>query len=76
MIFLNFTKKKIPENKKIKIELSIKVLIVFNVVRIIKFNKKFSICLSLKKINSSIKFVNNEIDKKTSNIIKKHLVNS
>jgi len=76
LFFKNFTKKNIPVNKKIKMELSIKVFIVFKAVKIIKLNKKLSICLSLKKINSSTKFVNNEIDKKTSNTIKKHLVNS
>jgi len=76
LFFKNFTKKNIAENKKIKIQLSINVLIVFKAVKIIKLNKKFFTCLSLKKINSSTKFVSNKTDKKTKNTIKKHLVNS
>ena len=76
LFFKNLTKKNIPANKKMKIELSKSVLVVLTIVNIIIFNMKFSISLSLKKTNSSTKFISNEIDKKTAKDINKHLKNS
>ena len=76
LFFKNFTKKKMPENKNIKTELSINVFNVLTLAKIDMFKSKLSICFSLKKNNSSTKLVSNKTDKKTHETINKHFINS
>jgi len=76
LFFCIFTKKSIPENKKINIESSIIVVVVFAKVRITANEIKFSNFISFKYISSPIKLIISTREKKTKKTTNKEDINS
>ena len=76
LFFCNFTKKSIPENKKIKIESSMIVLGVLLKAKWDTIQTKLSIFFSLKNAISSTKLISSDNDKKTKKTRKREWRNS
>jgi len=76
LFFRIFTKKSIPENKKINIESSIIVVVVFAKVRMTANEIKFSNFISFKYISSPIKLIISTREKKTKKTTNKEDINS
>jgi len=76
LLFCIFTKKSVPENKKINIESSIIVVVVFAKVRMIANEIKFSNFLSFKYTSSPTKLIISTREKKTKKTINKEDINS
>jgi hypothetical protein len=76
LLFCIFTKKSVPENKKINIESSIIVVVVFAKVRIVANEIKFSNSLSFKYTSSPAKLIKSTREKKTKKTTSKEDRNS
>jgi hypothetical protein len=76
LLFCIFTKKSVPENKKINIESSIIVVVVFAKVRMTSKEIKFSNFLSFKYTSSPARLIKSTREKKTKKTTNKEDMNS